>query len=253
MPATTFTAIAEVAFGMLNVYMPGESMPSADANRARTICNRMLSGWRTRGKLFIPVIARERFDLVSNQGGPDDPYTIGDGGDFDTDRPATQNAITAANLILTNSSPEVRVPLGIYTDDAYDGNQIPDQSNTQPTGLYYSPTYADGFGSIFLWPVPDAATNDLELFLQKPLAQFADLTTEYDFPDGAEDAITYQLTLRMQGPWGKRMDPEDVRLAAEVLGVFKRSNAKMSDLQNDAAGIFSGQHTVYNIMTGSGG
>lgn len=252
MPATTFTDIAEVSFGMLNVFLPGEAMDSANANRARTICNRMLSGWRTRGKLFIPVIARERFDLVSNQGGPDNPYTIGDGGDFNTERPSTQNSITRANLILTTSNPEVRVPLGIYTDDAYDANQIPDQSTTQPTGLYYSPTYADGFGSIFLWPVPDAATNDLELFLQKPLMQFADLTTEYDFPDGAEDAISYQLARRMQGPWGKKLDPEDVQLAAEVLGVFKRSNAKMSDLQNDAGDIFSGQPTVYNILTGNG-
>lgn len=252
MSATTFTAIAEVSFGMLNVFLPGESIPSADANRARLICNRMLSGWGQRSSLFIPVIARERFDLVANQGGPTNPYTIGDGGDFDTERPSNQNSIVSANLILTNSSPEVRVPLGIYTDQAYDANQIPDMSNSQPTGLYYSPTYANDLGSIFLWPVPNTAQNDLELFLQKSIAQFADLTTTYYVPDGAEDAISYQLALRMQGPWGKRLDPEDVRLAAEVLGVFKRSNAKLSDLANDAFVFSQGRQTIYNILTGNG-
>ncbi len=248
MPATTFTSIAEVAFGMLNVFMPGEAMGSADANRARTICNRMLSGWGQRGQ-YIPVIARERFDLVANQGGPTNPYTIGPGGDFDTERPSNQNSITAANLILTATTPEVRVYLGIYTDQSYDANKIPDMSNSQPTGLYFSPTYDNDLGAISLWPVPDVNTNDLELFLQKGLAQFANLTTTYYLPDGAEDAITYALALRMQGPWGKKLDPADVQIANEVIGVFKRSNAKLSDLQNDAY-MFGSSRTVFNIQTG---
>lgn len=252
MPATTFTSIAEVAFGMLNVFLPGEAMGSADANRARTICNRMLSGWRQRGQ-YIPIIARERFNMVADQGGPDNPYTIGPGGDFNTERPSNQNSITSANLILTTSDPEVRVHLGIYTDQAYDANQIPDMSNTQPTGLYYNPTYDNDLGSIFLWPVPDVAYNDLELFLQKSIAQFADLTTTYYVPDGAEDAITYGLALRMQGPWGKKLDPADVQIAQEVIGVFKRSNAKMSDLSNDAYVFTQGRSTLYNIQTGTGG
>jgi hypothetical protein len=252
MPTTTFTALAEVSFGMLNVFLPGEAMGTADANRARTICNRMLSGWGQRNT-YIPIISRERFDLVANQGGPTNPYTIGDGGDFDTERPSNQNSITAANLILTATSPEVRVPLGIYTDQSYDANKLPDMSNTQPTGLYYNPTYANDLGSIFLWPVPTTSTNDLELFLQKSIAQFADLTTTYYLPDGGEDVITYQLALRLQGPYGKQMDPEDKRIANEVLGVFKRSNAKMSDLNNDAYVFSQGRRTLYNIQSGSGG
>jgi hypothetical protein len=252
MPSTTFTSIAEVAFGMLNVYLPGESVSGADGNRARTICNRMLSGWGQRGQ-YIPVIARERFDLVADQGGPDDPYTIGSGGDFDTERPSNQNSIKSANLILTASDPEVRVPLGIYTDQAYDANPIPDQSNTQPTGLYYNPTYAGDLGAIFLWPVPDTAENDLELFLEKAIVAFADMSTTYYLPDGAEDAITYALALRLQGPFGKRMDPDDKEIAREVIATFKRSNAKLSDLMNDAYVFTQGRRTIYNLQTGSGG
>ena len=249
MPATTFTDLASVSFGMLNVFLPGEAPGSADLNRARLIANRMLSGWGQRGQ-YIPIISRERFNLVANQGGPSNPYTIGSGGDFDTERPSNQNSITAANLILTATSPEVRVPLGIYSDQSYDANKIPDMSNTQPTGLYYNPTYANDLGSIFLWPVPTTATNDLELFLQKAIAQFADNTTTYYVPDGGEDVISYQLALRMQGPWGKRLDPADVQIANEVLGVFKRSNAKMSDLSNDAYVFAQGRRTIFNIQTG---
>ena len=250
--SVAFNTIAGNAFAILNVFMPGEALPSADAAFALGVANRMLSGWGQRGR-FIPVIAPERFDLVADQGGPDDPYTIGDGGDFDTERPSNQRSIASANLILTTTDPEVRVPLGIYTDQAYDANKIPGMSNTQPTGLYYNPTYASGLGSIFLWPVPSVAYNDLELFLQKALAQFADGTTTYDLPDGAEDAITYQLATRLQGPYGRAMSAADTRIAIEVLGTFTRSNTKLQDQANDAYMFNGGRSTLYNLNTGSGG
>lgn len=251
--AVRFMTIASDVAAMLNIVIDGEALSDAMANQARRFCNRMLSGWSQRGNLFIPIIARERFDLVANQGGPDNPYTIGNGGDFDTDRPSNQNSLVSANLILTATSPEVRVPLGIYTYQSYDANKIPDMSNSQPTGLYYNPTYQANLGSIYLWPVPDVNTNDLELFLQKSVAQFGDLTTVYYLPESAQDAITYQLALRMQGTWGKTLQQEDVRLAAETLGVFKRSNAKLSDLSNDAYLFSQGRRTIYNIQSGSGG
>lgn len=252
MSATTFTDIAANAFALLQVFLPGEATPSADATYACGVANRMLSGWGQRG-LMIPCISRERFDLVANQGGTTNPYTIGPGGDFDTERPSNQNSIVSANLILTASSPEVRVPLGIYTDQAYDANQIPDMSNGQPTGLYYNPTYANDLGSIFLWPVPNVSTNDLELFLQKGIAQFDpdDLGADVFLPDGGEDAITYQLARRLQGTYGKTLSDEDKLIAREVLATYKRSNAKLSDLANDAYMFTYGRATLYNIQTGN--
>lgn len=252
MAAVAFVTLAANSFALLNVFLPGEALPNADAEFARGVTNRMLSGWGQRNVL-IPVISRQRFDLVANQGGPTTPYTIGTGGDFDTDRPSNQGSIVSANLILTATSPEVRVPLGIYSDQAYDANQIPDMSNGQPTGLYYNPTYAGGLGSIFLWPVPNTATNDLELFLQIGIAQFADLTTSYYLPDGAEDAITYQLAKRLQGPYGKTLSASDALIATETFSTFKRSNSKLSDLANDAYWATNDRRTLYDILSGAGG
>lgn len=249
MPATTGDALVSAAFQNLNVFLPGEALPGPDGDFALGVLNRMISQWRQR-RLFVPIIARERFDMTADKGGPTNPYTIGDGGDFDTERPANQNAIKAANLILTSTSPEVRVPLGIYTTDAYDANQLPGMTSEQPTALFYNPTYASDLGSIYLWPVPDTAENDLELFLQKPIAKFADLSTEYYLPDGADDAITYQLELRLAGPYGRAVPDEDRRLAVESLGAFKRSNLQLSDLANDASWAQS-RRTLFNIDTGS--
>jgi hypothetical protein len=251
--STTATAIIEASFALIQAFLPGEAIPGADSAFAAASANRMLSGWGQRG-WFIPVVARERFDLVANQGTPTNPYTIGSGGDFNTTRPSNQNDIVGANLILTAVSPEVRVPLGIYTDSAYGANQVPTLSNSQPTALYYNPTYASDLGSISLWPVPDNATNDLELFLNKSLAPFntASLGTTIYLPDGAEDAIVYALARRLQGPYGKTMSAEDVRTAIEVLGTYKRSNVKLIDLSSDAS-MLGVRGTVYNILSGQGG
>lgn len=251
MPTLTGTAWVTGAFNLLNVFLPGQPIPAADARYALEMGNDMLSEWSQRTE-FIPFISRERFDLVANKGGPDSRYTIGPGGDFDTERPSNQNSIQGANLILTATSPEVRVPLGIYTDDAYDANPLPSMANTQPTGLYYNPTFDNELGSIFLWPVPSVSYNDLELFLQKSVANFADLTTTYYVPDAYPQAMKYNLADRLQQPYGRELSQSAQRIAVSSLGTVKRSNLKISDLANDVT-FTSFRRTLYNINTGSGG
>lgn len=248
MPSVTCRALAQGALDILGVLAIGETISDGDATFARQFLNDLLSEWSQRTQM-IPVITRERFDLVANQGGPESRYTIGPGGDFDTERPSNQGSIVAANLILTATSPEVRVPLGIYTDQAYDANQLPSMSNTQPTGLYYNPTYTGDLGSIFLWPVPTISTNDLELFLQKGVAQFADLDTAYDVPDGLLRALKYNLADALQGPYGREMSPSAARIAVSSLATFKRANLKLSDSMNDAS-FANSNRTLYNINTG---
>ena len=255
MPAITGSEIAEDAFGLLNVYLPGEATPGADSAFAMRMLNDWLSE-QSQKAMMCPAISRQRFDLVADQGGPDDPYTIGYGADFDTVKPANQNSITAANLILTSTSPEVRVPLGIYTDQSYDANKLPDMSNTQPTGLYYQPftaSAANDWGEVRIWPVPTVSYNDLELFIQLALLQFADTTTTYYVPNGVPRMLKYNLADMLQVPYGKTLGAAAQRMAMSSLGTFKRSNTTLSDLMNDAYMFAQGRRTIFNIQSGSGG
>lgn len=248
MASVTGNQVVQGAFSLLNVFLPGETPDANNAQYGLSVLNDLLSLW-SQETLMIPVIARERFDLVANQGGPDNPYTIGPGGDFDTERPSNQTSITAANLILATTSPEVRVPLGIYTDQAYDANQIPGMSNTQPTSLYYNPTYANDLGSIYLWPVPTVDYNDLELFLQKSVAQFADLVTTQYVPDGVPMMLKYNLARALAGSYGRQLAPSDQQIADKSLGIYRRSNTKLFDLLNDAS-FGPNRNTIFNINTG---
>lgn len=250
MPAVTANELCGTAFTLLNVFLPGEAVPAADANTGRTFLNLLLSLWRQQA-MTIPIVARERFDMIADRGGPTNPYTVGPGGTINTTpRPPNQHSVTAANLILTATDPEVRVPLAISTTQAAFANQVPGLSSSQPTAVFYNPTYASDLGSLYLWPVPDTAENDLELFLQKPLASFDDGLTTYYVPDGADTALSYNLAELLSVPYGRELPPAAVRMARLSLGIFERSNLQVSDLPNDAR--FGQYRTgLYNIHTGN--
>lgn len=254
MPSLTGTEVAEYAFALLNVFLPGESMPGADGAFALESLNDWLSE-QSQKALMCPAISRNQFNLTANKGGLDNPYTIGDGADFDLDvKPPNQNSIVAANLILTASSPTVRVPLAILTDQAYDALAVPDLTSAQPTALYYQPFRASAsneYGLVYLWPEPDNATNDIELFIQLALLQFADLSTTYYVPAGVPRMLKYNLADMLQVPYGKQLGARAQQTAVSTLGTFKRANTKLSDLQTDAYMFAQGRNRLYNISTGN--
>lgn len=254
MPAITGTAVAETAFALLNVFLPGEAMSGEAGEFALEMLNDWLSE-QSQHALMCPAISRNQFDLTANKGGLDNPYTIGEGADFNVVKPPNQNSIVAANLILTASSPTVRVPLSILTDQAYDALRVPDLSSTQPTALYYQPFRASAsneYGLVYLWPEPDNATNDIELFIQLALLQFADLSTTYYVPAGVPRMLKYNLADILQVPYGKTLGARAQQTAVSTLGTFKRANTKLSDVANDAYMFTQGRSTLYNIQVGNG-
>jgi hypothetical protein len=254
MPPVTGMGLAVGAFRELNVFLPGEPPGPADGATALEILNDLLSELDQRAS-FTPIIARTpQLPMVAGKGGPTNPYTIGLTGDIPIPKPSNQNSIVAANLILTSSVPNVRVPLAPYTDASYDSNAIPDLPNTQPTGFYYNPTYQNDLGTLNFWPVPTISTNTFELFIQQGVAQFADLSTLYFVPDGWPAWLKYGLAERLSGPYGKQLTQTQQRLVMRTEGVVKRATqGKLTDVLNDAQQFAENRATYYNVLTGSGG
>jgi len=255
MPLVRANDLIRSALLIIGEYSPGEQLEAADGVIGLERLNGLLGLWRTMSVMAI-VKVRERFDLEADRGGGDDPYTIGPGGDFDTEKPAKQTAIVAASLILTSPGApnEVRVPLGLETDQSYFAKGIPDMRSGQPTSLYYSPTYAGGLGTVYLWPVPDVDTNDLELLIERPLSAFPDGTTQVDVPDGWDHALTFNLARVLQSSYGQQMSADDKLTASNALRILQAANSTPIDIANDAAILSRGGRPVgYNIDTGTGG
>ncbi len=245
MSATALQLISP-AFRVLNVFQLGETIPTADATDALGFLNRWIGQL---SQQTIPVVAREVFDTVANQGGPSNPYTIGDGGDLDTARPPNQASLKGAGILqFPGQSNEVEIPRGILTDDAWEAIQVKTLTNSMFTNVYYNPTYEDDFGTINLWPIPDNADYDLVLYLAKPLVEFADLsTTTYFFPPGVEKAIVDNLVLELAEPWGAQISPKMEQRALVSLQTFKRTNTKLTDVMNDYP--CNNRKFGYNIYT----
>lgn len=165
--------------------------------------------------------------------------------------PAT-GTITAAAV---NGQP-VEIPRTIITDSAYQSIQIKNLSNSQFTVVYYNPTFP--MGTIFVWPLPDTAQNQLVLYLQNAFEGFADLTTDYAYPDlpGYAEALEYNLADRLLRPYAVKDQAviQDIKfMAAQSLGFIKRANNKLVDLPTDATILSWNRRAGYNINTGTDG
>lgn len=242
MAASELTGQSVVTFALeqIGVYAVGESLSANDAQTGLSRLNAMTSSLNIQSLARL-VVTRAVFDLVANQS----TYTIGTGGDFNAARPTS---IQNASLLLNSSSPSIEIPLTLLTDQGYQAISIKTQTNTLPSAVYYQPTFTtSGYGTVILWPVPTVATNDLVLYSQQALVTFADLTTQYYWPEGSEEMLGFGLALRL-APIYARPVPDDVRrMASQSLANFKRQNVRMADLANDAAMIGGRGRWGYDI------
>lgn len=166
--------------------------------------------------------------------------------------------VTPATGTLTASAltdQPVEIPRTVITDDGYQAIQIKSLSNAQFTNVYYNPTFP--FGTVFLWPRPNTDENQLVLYLQSAFAGFADLTTNYEYPDlpGYTEALEYNVALRLLAPNGRKASdlPDVIDFARETLGLIKRANNRLVDIPTDATLLTWNRRGGYNIQSGTGG
>ncbi len=250
MSATTAQRIINNACVTIGRSSPGTALPAGEATDALRRMNLMLGGFSLQ-PLTQNVVAREVFNTVAEKGGPDDPYTIGVGGDFNTIRPVGLNG---AGIIIPATDPlqNVEVPRAVLTDDAWQAIQIKGLRSTQFTDVYFNATFDGDLGTINLWPVPDNATYQLVLYRQNQLPVFPSLVALVFLPPGAEDAIEYNLARRLLTPYGitdQGTVSDVIDMASSTLATFKRGNTKLADLGTDPA-LTHSQRGGYNILTG---
>jgi hypothetical protein len=225
----------------IGILAQGETLSAAEGQDFLGRLNGLVSSWATQS-LTMPVIAREEFDLVAGQ----QTYTIGPGADWDSVRPIF---ITGCGLLLTGITPNVELPIGLLTEDAYRLTRLKGFSSIYPTQVYYNPTFATtGWAEFFLWPMPTTDENRFVLYSQQALTGFASLVAQYVFPPGYEEALEYALCKRLAPGSGKVLSPELLALVASSLGTIKRANATFRDLALDPGLTFTSRRP-YNVLS----
>lgn len=246
--STTATTICIGALELLGVIDPEDSPAPAMLAGAFRRLNMMIGSWSLQ-PLTIPVVAREVFPIVSGKGGTNTPYTIGPGGDFNTTRPAKLDGV---GLILApvGGSSAVEMVRAQLTDDMYQFLAIKDLPNSLFTYAYYNATFP--LGELSLWPVPNQSVNSIAIYRLQPLAPFTSQAAAYDFPEGADEAVEYNLARRLLSVYSvdAQKKADVIELAKSSLAIYKRSNTELTDVPCDPMFTPSGFQGGYNINTG---
>ena len=228
----TFAEVAAFACVKNGLLASGEDLPSELADEALSEGNILLDEMNITPSVMIwtqDIIAFPMTALVL----PITYYTIGpNGADFTAARPVD---IKRANLLLTGSTPMIRIKLEIVNDlQEFDISTPNLDSAPYPVKLYNDGGFPNS--KLYLWPVPTVAGNSLELLLPHQVAAFTDVTDTFSFPPGFLGAYSYTLSERLCE--GKREIPATLgRMAARMRNAWARINRTSPKMSTVDSGI----------------
>lgn len=215
-------------------------VPSADEMAdAFARLNSMVDSWAIERQM-IYQLGRSQYPLVSGQ----QVYTIGPGGNFNAVRP---QYIQDAGLVNTAYSPNFELPVRLLTIDEWASLSIKSQQATQ--SWYMWNDYAYPLSNLSVWPVPSVSTLSLALYVPTPLTQFASTAASVTLPPGYEEALRYNLAVRLCPEWGRQIDPVVAKMAQDSLALVQRSNKRLDTLGVDSA-LVDPSRGIFNWITG---
>ena len=235
---TTPRELITGALRLINVIQANESPTANDVDISFTSLNNMLDSWSNEA-LSIYTMNPYVFTFQVNK----KEYTLGVGGDWDTDRPME---LQRMYVIYDNGSQLVEIPIRAQTEDQFGAIGVKNFTSTFPFKYYDNGDFP--LRTITVWPIPNTA-KFVKLWLWQPLINVVDLDTPIVFPQGYERALRFALAVEVATEFGKDV-PENVRSIARMSkGVVKRINSKKIILKGDIA-LAPEDRKTFNYVTG---
>lgn len=150
-------------------------------------------------------------------------YTVGSGGDFDTNRP-----IDILDDVYIEDSGGNSHSVRLVTQDVYRAMLVKTTSG-RPRIISYTPEFP--LGKISLYPTPNDSSDTLKYRAKVLLSSFATLTTSVNFYPGMERAIIKNLAIEIAPRNGKRVSNELILAASNALDLIDRQNALRKGMQ----------------------
>ena len=198
----------------------GQTASAEDANDAFDKLNAMLGQFSLRRWLMYQLV-----DTAFTSTGAQS-YSIGPGCNFNVPRP---DRIEAAFCRQLSSPQTVDWPLGII-EAHEDYNRIALKTlGSLPGSVFYDSGYPTG--TLYFWPVPTAGMYELHVLTKLPLTAFTSLTQTIVLPPEYEEALVYNLAIRLRPAYQMAPDPTITQLAKAALNTIKNANVQMPRLQ----------------------
>jgi hypothetical protein len=231
---TTVLKIINGALRALQVKSSDVTLTSDELNDAMEALNMMLDGWSNESLMMYHMLS-ESFTLVPGQSA----YTIGIGGDFNTERPISIESAT----IKVNG---VDWPVATMAYDDWSAIRLKTLTTSFVEYLYLDNTYP--LGTVNLYPVPSNAYS-LTLYSRKPFTQFTSLTDPLDLPPGYARALKFGLAIEIAPEFQTTAGDDVKKLYMAAKAALKRTNKRPITSQIDPALLATNQKR-FNIYKG---
>lgn len=217
---TTAYELIKSAMRVVGITAAGETPTADEANDALSSLNDLLETMSTEN-LFVWGRVNQTFNTVAAQAS----YTIGAGGNFNTDRP-----IRISSAYCTCDG--VDFPITIIGQDEYNAFAL----KTEQQKIIERLLYVNDFplGVITLWPTPQAIVS-LTLSIDRVLTQIAALGTTINYPPGYMMFMKHALGLLLAPEYGIDVSEEVGAAARHARASVKRTNKKKRVATFDAA------------------
>lgn len=209
----TGTTLITRALRLLRVvFNAGQTASSVELSEGLTTLNDMIDNWSTQ-RLNIFAIATNAYTLTTTVGS----YLIGPAQTLNAARPLRieRAGILSAN---PNGSGTIRFDLELLNEREWDAIRVKISTSPVPRKLYINNAWP--YATIYLLPIPtwgSGTAPQLELSTWTALTNFPDLTTDETFPPGYEEALTYNLAVRLVPAFGKNItDTEMQRIVIQA-------------------------------------
>lgn len=200
------------ALGEIGVLADSEAMDAGMAAKALRNLNRMIQTWNTED-LMVYTKGPSTFTLVPGQ----QAYTLGIGGNLVTTLPVLNGQIDMASVLVNG----VEIPISILNDEQW--RDVTLKTVTSPFPLMMWPTGNQPLNSLYFWPIPTSVYS-LLLYLWGQTSTFASVNADVVFPQGYEDALVYNLAVRLASAYQLQPNPATVAHAAAAKSRIKRMN-----------------------------
>ena len=228
MPATGLELITRGAqeFGYL---ADGEVLTGPEQQDALAVVRRMVDALGA-DRLMMYRLLRTATALTS---GTRD-YSIGTGGAINIVRPLWLEM--AAYIQDSTATDPIEIPIEVFTDQRWAGVQLKTFDAGDLTGVYYDTRFdSNSRGLLSTYPTINASNRQLVTYTPEAVTGFTSLTDTYTFPPGYDDLFHYELSYRLQRPFGSPPDPGLKAQREEAWRRVMMTNVRPAELHCDRA------------------
>lgn len=234
---TTAGDLIKLALKEAGVIGVGQAPMAEDSTDSMDLLNGMIAQWNRRRWLVYHLVD------VTCQGNGALFYTVGPGGDFNVVRP---DRIEAAFFRQTTNQPpsnNVDYPLvPVWSREEYNDIALKSLASF-PQLFFYDSGYP--FGSLYVWPLP-SNQYEIHISIKDTLQSFTSLSQQINLPPEYNEALHYNLALRMRPLYQLPPDPQLVTLAKLALNTIKNANAQIPPLNMPADLVHGRNYNIYS-------